>query len=625
MTKRLKQEKQYTTNPVELRMCHLETLSDLWGSTHKQFVNLLTNKKLEAIGLLQDKENLINKIWQDCADIPIRLTKEPKLKEEIISMPEFLQKNNWETWVDKLNTLKPKKTNMEHMKLLAILVRELILTEKDWRNYWTSAYSELSEKLSSPIVTGSLGSDLNLSNPSYTKKEENWLCCRRMKTKVQNKSSLKISYPSYIYSPVDKWENVVTRKKLLTLSLNQKKIIDNWIATARYVYNRANEYIKNGHPAYCPSLKELLVTEKYRKKDADGNRIINTNIKKWELDTPCETRTAAVEECCKNYRTNIGMKRKFEIKYKKKSCHRQTITLSKKSFSIKEGKLYINPRKIKEDFGQIEYDKINHDCKIVKEYNKYWLHVSIDKEQEEQLEHMKNKQDARICGIDPGLRTFMTIYSPDTINEIDTQKIIIDNKNNRGNLIDKLNMQINSLKNYNREYHKKKNIERLNKKLSKKNLSENQISKINKKIEWYQKNLPRLNKLALRKREYRKINLTDSLHWKTINYLHSNYDVICYGDIKSHNIVKGNKNSSNNTKFNDYKFYKFKLRLEYKSGINNKKLILVNEHLTSQVCSNCGKINEVGGNKEYKCPHCNLICDRDINSAKNMYLKGILD
>ena len=51
-------------------------------------------------------------------------------------------------------------------------------------------------------------------------------------------------------------------------------------------------------------------------------------------------------------------------------------------------------------------------------------------------------------------------------------------------------------------------------------------------------------------------NLVNEIQWKSINNLLINNDVIFYGDIKSHNIVKHKKYRHINRAFNDLKFYK---------------------------------------------------------------------
>ena len=100
------------------------------------------------------------------------------------------------------------------------------------------------------------------------------------------------------------------------------------------------------------------------------------------------------------------------------------------------------------------------------------------------------------------------------------------------------------------------------------------------------------------------------------------------GDIKSHNIVKGGKNKTLNRQMNELKFYTFKTRLLYKAGLLNKKVKFINESYTTQGCSCCGKLwKTIGSSELYKCQNkkCNAVYGRDINSAKNIAMKGLLE
>ena len=98
-------------------------------------------------------------------------------------------------------------------------------------------------------------------------------------------------------------------------------------------------------------------------------------------------------------------------------------------------------------------------------------------------------------------------------------------------------------------------------------------------------------------------NIVDELHWKSINDLLKNNDVIYYGDIKSHDIVsnKNNKNKSLKRSFNDLKFYQFKTRLLYKASIENKNVYTINEAYTTQTCSCCGNVYKPECSKIYNC------------------------
>ena len=78
---------------------------------------------------------------------------------------------------------------------------------------------------------------------------------------------------------------------------------------------------------------------------------------------------------------------------------------------------------------------------------------------------------------------------------------------------------------------------------------------------------------------------------------------------------------------NELKFFTFKTRLLYKAGLLNKKVKFVNESYTTQGCSCCGKLwKTIGSSEIYKCQdkNCNAAYGRDINSAKNIAMKGFL-
>lgn len=53
-------------------------------------------------------------------------------------------------------------------------------------------------------------------------------------------------------------------------------------------------------------------------------------------------------------------------------------------------------------------------------------------------------------------------------------------------------------------------------------------------------------------------------------------------------------------------------------------LPVVDEYLTTKTCSRCGGLHwGIGSSKEFDCPHCPNVVDRDLNSAANMLLKHL--
>ena len=121
------------------------------------------------------------------------------------------------------------------------------------------------------------------------------------------------------------------------------------------------------------------------------------------------------------------------------------------------------------------------------------------------------------------------------------------------------------------------------------------------------------------------MNLINEVHWLSVKKLLDENDVIFYGDIKSHNIIKSKNNKHLKRAVNDLKFYDFKKKLLYKAEATNKLVILVNESFTTKTCSFCGTINSPGYSEIYSCLKCNKNVGRDINAAKNILMKGIIE
>ena len=136
---------------------------------------------------------------------------------------------------------------------------------------------------------------------------------------------------------------------------------------------------------------------------------------------------------------------------------------------------------------------------------------------------------------------------------------------------------------------------------------------------------PTLQKRKLR--IYRKIsNLVDDLHWKTIAYLVNNYNTILIPDFRVQQMLKQKGVISKETKrvMSAFSFYKFKQRLLWKAGMKGVKVHVVNEYFTSKTCSCCGYIKRnLKGEETFNCNQCNSVIGRDINGARNIFIKYI--
>lgn len=79
---------------------------------------------------------------------------------------------------------------------------------------------------------------------------------------------------------------------------------------------------------------------------------------------------------------------------------------------------------------------------------------------------------------------------------------------------------------------------------------------------------------------------------------------------------------------NNWAFYQLRLFVTYKAAIADVPLLFVPPAYTSQTCHRCGHIHPVKGKsyrngKQFKCGHCGLEHDADINAAKNIAALGV--
>ena len=617
----------------------------------KRLGRWLTHHKSLAIKHLPGNEELINRVFKGCV-IMVMMMKIHKLaREKIFSILEFPLKNKWTTFLDKLNISNDQ--NLLTILLFKILVQELISKEKDYKPFWTPAFKELSEKSSLPIEIDYIDLPLNSLNPSYKKQVELSEALTMTSTLAMKKNFPKTCYQSFTSSIVDKWENVLVKLKIKKKETNKKVkqtqlmktliiklyptktqsfILNEFIDTHRYVYNKTLEYVKNQgfEPDFQP-LRNLLATERTRQnyscikyyemylnslqyqnvsKDFIENETkdIQKEIKKlnlqknplirdFELNTSNEIRSNAIKSVCDAYKSGFsnlkaGNIKYFNMNFKKKTESKKCIELATTDIKICNTGVKISPSKFPKNEELIKFHIKNHkkykdliiknNCDLVKKNGEYFIHITIP------CKEVDEKRDAelKICGIDLGVRKIASIYGNTEMTYITLKKDILNRLNNKIKFLK--NKRLKPLLRNQRTGYKKK-----------------QFNKVEKK----------------------KKSFIDSVHWNIINHLIKTQDVIFLGDIKSHNIVKGNKNKTLNRDFNDLKFYQFKQRLLYKCISNKKKVFFINEAYTTQGCSSCGNLwSDIGSNEIYTCKNiiCKKVFDRDMNSSKNICMKGLL-
>lgn len=107
------------------------------------------------------------------------------------------------------------------------------------------------------------------------------------------------------------------------------------------------------------------------------------------------------------------------------------------------------------------------------------------------------------------------------------------------------------------------------------------------------------------------------------NYLIDENQVICMEDLNVSGMLKNHKLAGS---IQEISFYEFKRMLEYKSNWYGRKLVFVDRfYPSSKTCNHCGYVNKKLklSDRQWVCPDCGEIIERDYNAALNIRDEGI--
>ena len=557
--------------------------------------------KYVLLELHPDNEDIILRIFKTLW-VGILLMIKKKKSVTVESLPQ----SKWMTLLDKQLFSNP---NFLITSWLQMSVLELIGKEKVLKPFWTKQCTILSQKLWLPIETDYVVSHSNFWNGSSIKMELNsWFSIKKMNNPL-NKNSLMTSSPLFTSIPVEKWEKDVirTRKIRLYPTNEQQKIMKGWMSTRRYVYNKVLAHIKKD--------KEKITFFDLRNKYVTAKN--NPNVEVWETETPKDIRAGAVSDVVNNYKTSFSLLKNrqisgFNMRFQSKKIKEPSIEIplsavkstiekvkrTKEELEIVQAKIAENKKaseiktkvkitkkdggifiykdimktKIKISKRQLKKDIIiENDCRLQLKNNQWFLVAPINVKEE------KIEQKKEYCALDPGSRSFQTIYSETCVEQIKINKEIIK----------KLQVKLDHFKSLR------------DKKLIQKQSFKNRERRIYIKIN----------------------NLMDELHHKTINYITKEYKSIIIPSFESQDMVKNSNNRYLNRSLLQLKHYQFQQRLKSKCEVRGCRMEICTEEYTSKTCGRCGELNDVKALDVYSCNKCKLVIDRDVNGARNIYIK----
>jgi putative transposase len=231
-------------------------------------------------------------------------------------------------------------------------------------------------------------------------------------------------------------------------------------------------------------------------------------------------------------------------------------------------------------------EELGYDSRLVLERrtNFYYLCIPMPLEVRSENQAPVTK---RIIALDPGVRTFMTSYDPS------------------GESIDFAAKDIGHI------YRLCHHLDKLNSRWDAKEVRHHQ--------RWS------MRKAGVRMRR-RIRHLVDDLHCKLAKYLCETYSVVLLPKFETQGMIRrGQRRIRSKTAraMCTLSHYRFQRRLIDKAREYPWcRVVIVSEAYTSKTCGRCGKIHaKLGGNKVFRCPSCQLECDRDKHAARNILLR----
>lgn len=354
----------------------------------------------------------------------------------------------------------------------------------------------------------------------------------------------------------------------------QEKLIQKTFGCVRFVYNQTLSYRINKYKNENISLNKINCNNwknQFLKKEYEW---LN-EVDKWALDNAIINMDNAYQ---KFFKEHFGYPR-----FKSKKSHKMSYTTNNGNYNREKQAIEVDFKNNKIKLPKLKWVKI----KISKQFNgkiksatisqnpsgKYFISILVE------TEHMPLESTDGLIGIDLGVKDLLITSDGEKFNNIRIAK----------------------------QY-------------------ENKLAKEQRKLSHKQKGSRNFEKQRIKvARIYEKIHniRLDNLH-KISHKLINENQVIVSEDLSVFNMIKNHRLAK---AIQDCGWYELTRQLSYKSTWNNRNYIKIGRYVkSSQTCNRCGYINEKTKDlsiREWVCPKCNAVHDRDINAAMNILNEGL--
>lgn len=232
--------------------------------------------------------------------------------------------------------------------------------------------------------------------------------------------------------------------------------------------------------------------------------------------------------------------------------------------------------------------------------NKFWLSFTGIKPQPKRYHKTKH-----IIGIDVGLNNEWLVLSDGHRFHVPETKLLQIKRDYWQSIKDRRLNRVNQLVNKFNKLHKETKIDKYN------------------FANWQKA------RKTMAKYNYKIANVRTNKIRQVVKWLVTNYDVLVIEDLKVKNLMKNHKLAR---AIANACWYEFRQTLEYECKWYGKQLIVVPPAYTSRICNCCKhknpQFNHLPTNqwlavRQWECPYCHVVHDRDINAAINIKNRGL--
>ncbi len=461
-----------------------------------------------------------------------------------------------------------------------------------------------------------------------------------------------------------------TRKIGLKPTKQQRETLDTFLRGSVHAYNFALRLVKDhGFPANRQVLQRIVSCQK---PDEEKAKFFQPEDQWYLEQVPSSVKQIALTEFTTNWERSLK-KRNAAMKYKDKDCHLgEVFGIKKAQFKVlDEQSVKFYPKhggdairlKTKLTF------EIDHDVKVQRNAcGKYYLLIPIPLE----IKKPSTYIEGCMVGIDPGVRSFVTIYDPSRGKVTEYGKVKDDfgplpqGKSDssiyaRIKRSDKAKRMHNGLVKEKKTKPKRKMTECRRKRHKERRKRKQQMNSIINKIETLSGKRDALldnvhctsrddlvrkvaesevGKRKLKRYDYfsklihiaryRQRNKVTDLHHHVARKLVDESQLVVLGRLEVSNFKKDNSQDAwwatrmrKNMRL--WAHYRFREYLLHKAReVEGCEIVIQDEKFTSQTCGLCGTRNrQLGSNKTFHCTQCSYVTDRDVNGARNILKKHL--